>query len=111
MSVDGDLELSGLLDVNERANIAGNFGISAIIRSLPGATGLYTRYIYGESNGILKMNNDDDYVSVGFRYNLQSLTREYLTQSTLEVKGDFYQASWAYSCHIHIIDGCQLVYK
>ena len=109
MSVDGDLELSGgLLDVNEgRANIAGNFGISAIIRSLPGATGPYTRYIYGGGNGILKMNNDDDYVSVGGNFVTTSKVshENYLTAGTLEVKGDFYQASWAYGCHIHIIDG------
>lgn len=105
ITVDSDLEQTGgLMNVNEgKINIRNTYALSMISRPLPGATGKYaTEYFYRDGIGILKMKNDVDHVLVGGSFITTSKRPHdrYLTDGTLEVKGDFYQASWAHGCKL-----------
>ncbi len=106
ISIDRDFEQSGgLMNVNGgRVNISGNYGLSFMQKPLPGATGIYAgKYSYATGDGVLQMVNGNDYVCVGGSFVTTSeISHEHcLTAGTLEVKGDFYQASWAYGCKIN----------
>lgn len=106
ISTDRDFEQSGgLMNVNGgKVSIAGNYGLSFMQKPLPGATGAYAaKYSYVTGNGVLHMGNDNDHVIVGgsFITTSEASHEKYLTAGTLEVKGDFYQGSWAYGCKIN----------
>jgi hypothetical protein len=103
--VDSDFEQhGGLMDVNKgKVDILGTYALAIIRRPHPGSTGKYaTKYAYDSGIGVLQMKNDEDHVIVGGPFITTSkVTHEkYLTAGTLEVKGDFYQASYGYGCRI-----------
>lgn len=99
-----DLEQTGgLIKVNSgKINVTGTYAMSNISRPLPGATGKYASYKYEGGNGALEMKNAADRVTVGGSFITTSKFNheKYLTDGVLEVKGDFYQASWGNGCTI-----------
>ena len=88
LSVKGNLiQLSGTISINK-----GELSVDGDYRNQRRSGNVETGYVYGNGSGILKMVNEEDYVLVKGDFISQTKVNHtgYLTDGTLEVKGDFY---------------------